>query len=122
MSGGAASVEGQHCGARQSIGVGQPALNENVAVFSCGSIPGGGSEFVWLTTSVSVYGEKSPVPLSSTTTVSGSSLLTGPTPVTSSTVSPVREMFPAASASPCAFLRNVSANWLPHPVGPSTSR
>ena len=77
MSGGVAKVEGQHCDWLQSIGVGQPALNEKVAVFNCGSMPGGGSESVWLTTNVKVYGEKSPVPLSWTVTVRGSSLVAG---------------------------------------------
>src|SRR5580698_2020514 len=122
MSGGAARSDGQHCSCLQSAIAGHSALKENVAVFNCESTPASGSEFVGLVTRVNVYGEKSPVPLSSTVIVSGSSLVAGATLWTCKTAPPVKEMFAGASVSPRASLMKVSANCSPDPGGPTTSR
>src|SRR5579871_2892635 len=107
MSGGAIALGGQQLSGLQSTGDGQPALNENISDESCGSRPAGGSMPPAFATSANVYGEKSPVLSSVTTSVSGSSSVAAATPTTVSASPPLTTMFGGARLSPRASFRNV---------------
>src|SRR5690348_14317938 len=122
MSGGATAGAGQHWTGRQSAGLGQPALNENVTLDSCGSRPSGGSAMPGPATIARVYGAKSPVLSRLIVATSGSAAVAGSMDTTWGVVSPVTVMFAGVSPSDVASLRNVTASCVPEPGGPSTSR
>src|SRR5580700_3271864 len=130
MSGAGICGVGQQLSGSQSAGLGQPALNENPTLESCGSNPEGGSVRPAPATIVSVYGEKSPLASRLSVSTNGLAVVAGTTETTL-----IADPLPSVDAitkfagvrafarvSGSALFSSVKASCVPHGVLPTTSR